>query len=105
LRNFLRRTVSPGTLDVPWLGLYRDGISRFIFWTSSVMLPIATVCLLMIKGVLGVEGWSHRLFFGALSGSGTVASILLGAMTAGLVRSLGQLKVTEPPQAEDDDLE
>ena len=105
LRNFLRRTVSPGTLDVPWLGLYRDGISRFIFWTSSVMLPIATVCLLMIKGVLGVEGWSHRLFFGALSGSGPVASILLGAMTAGLVRSLGQLKVTEPPQAEDDDLE
>jgi hypothetical protein len=56
LRNFLSRPIIPQSFNVPWLGFYQDGVSSIVFWISAIVLPVATVCLLMIKGVLGVEG-------------------------------------------------
>ena len=98
LRNFLAKAVTPEMLDVPWIGLYPDRLSHSVFWASAVVLPVLTVCLLVLKGILGVEGWGHRLFFGALSGAGALLSISLAALTAGLIRSLSHLQGNTPSQ-------
>ncbi len=98
LRNFLAKAVTPGMLDVPWIGLYPDRLSHSVFWASAIVLPVLTVCFLVLKGILGVEGWGHRLFFGTLSGAGALISISLAALTAGLIRSLSQLQRNTPSQ-------
>jgi hypothetical protein len=100
LRNFLAKAVTPGMLDVPWIGLYPDRLSHSVFWASAIVLPVFTVCFLVLKGVLGVEGWAHRLFFGALSGAGALISITLAVLTAGLIRSLSQLQINTPSRPE-----
>jgi len=98
LRNFLAKAATPGMIDVPWIGLYPDRISHSVFWASAIVLPVFTVCFLVLKGVLGVEGWTHRLFFGALSGAGALLSLALALLTAGLIRSLSQLQIATPSQ-------
>jgi hypothetical protein len=84
LRSFAGRPVTALELEFPWLGFYQDRISRIVFLMSAVLLPVATVSLLVIKGVLGVEGWQHRLVFGTLSSLMGLLSVFLSALTFGL---------------------
>jgi hypothetical protein len=88
LRNFMAKPLTKEMTEVPWMGLYPDHLSQIVFWISLILLPSFTVCFLAIKGILGVEGWAHRLFFGALSGLGALTSITLAILTARLIRSL-----------------
>src|SRR5208337_3797707 len=42
-------------LEVPWIGLYRDRLSRTAFWLSATALPVGTVVFLTWKGIAAVD--------------------------------------------------